>query len=250
MKILVVNDDGYSAVGINSLAAALCKYGHSITVVAPTSQRSASAHSVSIHNSIGVSHICDEPFPVYAVDGTPADCTKVGILYLNCKPDFIVSGINHGSNIASDVMYSGTVGAAFEGAYLGFKSIAISKVDALASEASYIEDAEYFAKNLDRIAALNIPSSSVININFPKSACKGFRVSRQGISRYTDRFVSDEEKKPNDLVRIRLCGEPIEDEHELDTDLMAVRAGYASLSVLHLDRNDYQILERIKGALD
>lgn len=250
MKILVVNDDGYSAVGINSLAAALCKSGHDVTVVAPDVQRSASAHSVSIHNSIGLTHVCDEPYTVYAVDGTPADCTKIGILFLKCEPDFIVSGINHGSNIASDVMYSGTVGAAFEGAYLGFRSIALSKVDALADASHYDEDAEYFAKNLERIAALNIPNSSVININFPKSACKGFRVSRQGVSRYSDRFVSDEEKKPNDLVRIRLCGEPIEDEHELDTDLIAVREGYASLSVLHLDRNDYEVLKRIKGALD
>ncbi|MBX9703385.1 MAG: 5'/3'-nucleotidase SurE, partial [Silvanigrellaceae bacterium] len=135
MHLLLCNDDGYQAQGIQVLAQELKNLGHRITIVAPSGERSGQSHAMSFHVPVRVKKINQE---TYCVDGTPADCASIGLRKILCndKPDFVVSGINLGLNVGTDVNYSGTVGAATEAALMGYKAIAVSlDTDSLAPSA-------------------------------------------------------------------------------------------------------------------
>ena len=131
MKILIANDDGIQAAGIQTLAKALCKE-HEVYIVAPDQERSAAGHALTLNMPIRVRevNIGIDIAKAYAISGTPGDCVKIGITeILDVKPDLVISGINHGPNLGADVLYSGTVSAAMEGAVLGYPSLAVSLAD-------------------------------------------------------------------------------------------------------------------------
>ncbi len=181
-NILIVNDDGIQASGIIRLAKAAQKYGK-VWVVAPDSQRSGMSHSINLH--VGIT-VYKADFPVkdveaYSISGTPADCVRLGVRsLLPVKPDLVLSGINFGYNAGTDVMYSGTIGAAMEGIFQGIPSIALSE----GTNDGYLITDQYLEEILDEVVPMANSCEHIINVNFP--TCKTEEL--KGILR--DRFVS------------------------------------------------------------
>lgn len=169
MKLLLLNDDGYRAKGIRALADALSTE-HEVVIVAPEIEQSACSHRISINRPVPYRQIQREPYSVYAVDGSPADCARFGIFGLEDSFDFVLSGINHGSNIGLDLVYSGTFAAASEAALLGQKAIALSapfyRPDSLEIYTPFVNWVKNFISNSakDLFAA---SGKTILNINFP-----------------------------------------------------------------------------------
>ena len=185
MNILVANDDGIQAKGIAKLTEALSLAGHDVYVIAPNGQRSAYSHAISINKDVLFSEVEDYPFAkeAYMVDGTPADCVKLGTLFLKkrgIRTEAVYTGINHGANLGTDTMYSGTVSSAAEGAFLGLPSVAVSVIS---HEPKHFEAACKAAVELLPYACSHVATGSLININAPDlEACeiKGTRAARLG----------------------------------------------------------------------
>lgn len=243
MRILLTNDDGIEADGIRALYTALCR-AHDCTVVAPDGERSACSHSLSIHSELTYK----KAFGGYAVSGTPADCVKLGILHLlKDKPDLVLSGINNGSNLGSDITYSGTVSAALEGAYLGIRGIAVSLSKHNAEASYYREAAAFIAEHLEKLAALKLTNETILNINYPvRAPFAGVRFTKAGINLYDDTFV------PTDTEgKVRLQGVAVaHDRNPRDCDVELIKQGYATITPIKLDRNDYASLAYLKGLKD
>lgn len=181
-RIMITNDDGVKADGIIRLAKAVKSYGE-VWVVAPDVQKSGASHSINLHTPISVSEV---KFPVegvkaFAVSGSPADCVRIGVLnLLPKKPDLVFSGINFGYNAGTDVMYSGTIGAAMEAVFQGIPSIALSE----GTNEGYIITDLWLDKILSEVIGMRHGTDNIVNINFP--TCKPEEL--KGILR--NRFVS------------------------------------------------------------
>ncbi len=248
MNILISNDDGIQAQGIRELADALCKLGD-VYIFAPDSQKSASSHALSISRPIKVEKT---DFPnakeAYKVDGTPADCVKLGLDLLHRKGisvDIIYSGINHGGNLGSDTMYSGTVSAAAEGAFEGLPSVAVS---VNSHEPKHFEGCCKLAEEVLPFAVKTAGSRSVISINTPDipiDEMKGVLPAKLGFVEYDQWFdVIDETE---DSITYQYCGEPLEVESwEEDTDALLIRKEYATISMIKYDLNNYEGFEKLK----
>ena len=189
--ILVSNDDGVHAVGIHSLASALTPLGE-VVVVAPSSDQSAVSHSMTLRRPLRVNHLPDLKTPsgsvtVYSVDGTPTDCVYMAAHHLlKGRPiDLVVSGINHGANLGTDVFYSGTVSAAMEGIFLGVQAVAFSLV---ANHSEAFEEAGRFAHSLCKtLLERPLPKGTLLNVNIPKMIKKpGFEATSIGYHEYTN----------------------------------------------------------------
>ena len=183
MRILLTNDDGIQARGLQTMAAALRAAGHEIIIVAPSSERSAASHSISLRRDIRVETIA--PLE-YAVDGTPADCVVVALQKIVTEPvDLVISGVNAGQNMGEDILYSGTVGAATEASFHGYKAIAASICSY--TDQIYETSAAWMAKLLEMGIHKLIKPLEVLNINFPnipEHEIKGIRLTRTGHRRY------------------------------------------------------------------
>ena len=166
MRILLTNDDGFHAWGLRAMHAALMQRGHEVHVVAPMSEQSGVGHSITIHTPLRVRRIEEKNFSGTGVHGTPADCVKLGITQLMPgPPDMILSGINHGANVGPDILYSGTVAAATEGAHLGYPSLALSSDS---RDCAHIEEyAAYMVNLIDMLPWAQVPGRRVLNFNFP-----------------------------------------------------------------------------------
>ena len=240
MNILVVNDDGINAKGIHILAKALKPYGD-IFVVAPQTEQSGAAHSITLHDPMGL-RICGDFMPgvnAWSLEGKPADCVKFAAFALDLKPDLVVSGINDGANLGTDIMYSGTVSGAFEGVILGIPSIAIS---------TDFDHFDIVTREIDRVIAqvMNadiLDSDIVLNINFPSvihTASKGLRITHQGLRPFDHAYEFDGEK-----YWAKGTWYPyINDEA---TDVYAFENGYISITPLKTDRTDYDYLNQMKA---
>lgn len=253
MNILVANDDGIKARGIAELTKALALAGHDIYVVAPTEQRSAFSHALSMHGDIVIRRTENFPYAkeTYTVSGTPADCVKIGLCYLKKKSvtiDMVCTGINHGGNLGTDAIYSGTVAAAAEGVLSGLPSMAVS-VDA--HDAEYFEAACKAAVKLLPAAyrlgtAEGIPA--VVNINspnLPEAEIKGILPAKLGVVKYDD--VLFEAEHSEDGAVYRYAGEPVQDENETEEmDTYLIREGYITVAMIQYDMNDYKGLEILK----
>ncbi|MGN1333714.1 MAG: 5'/3'-nucleotidase SurE [Anaerovoracaceae bacterium] len=248
MNILVANDDGIKAEGIRRLAAALGKEGD-VYVFAPDRQRSASSHALTIGNNLTITR---EDFPgvkeAYSVDGTPADCVKLGIYALHERDieiDIVYSGINHGGNLGSDTMYSGTVSAAAEGAFLGKPAVAVSVAS---HEPEHFDAACSFAERILPFAMKAENQRKVISINtpdLPEKEIKGVTAATLGVMQYEESFNVVE--KTQNSVTYRYSGKPMDSpDWNGDTDALLVKKGYAVISMIKYDLNDYQGLEEIK----
>lgn len=250
MKILITNDDGIDARGILSLAREISKK-HEVIVVAPREQRSASSHSISIHNPIKIrEEKIDNRFKSYSLVGTPADCTQAGLSLLSKDIDLVISGINRGLNCGTDILYSGTVSAAVEGAIYNVPSIAISmEVDWERYDEDYTKAVKWVVKILEIAEKSYMKKDVVLNVNVPninEEAIKGIKVCRLGKSTYKTNYVLLEENEDRVYITKGTRNEVLEE----DSDLYFLSQGYVTLTPLHFDFTNFKILEEVKNVFD
>ncbi|NEQ97025.1 MAG: 5'/3'-nucleotidase SurE [Cyanothece sp. SIO2G6] len=221
MKLLVSNDDGIFAKGIRTLANTLAAAGHEVTVVCPDRERSATGHGLTLHKPIRAEHIesvFDSAVQAWACSGTPSDCVKLALgAILDSPPALVLSGINHGPNLGTDVLYSGTVSAAMEGLIENVSGIAFSLASFSARE---FQGAANFAKTLVDYVAQHPPSEPMLlNVNVPAIAepeIAGVQLTRQGIRRYVDLF--EKRVDPRGKTYYWLAGEVVETDDGNDLD--------------------------------
>ena len=242
MLVLLTNDDGINAEGLQALKREVSKIGE-LWVVAPDREQSATSHSLTLDYPIQINRISEK---YYSVDGTPTDAVMLAVrAIMKIKPDILVSGINHGPNLGDDVSYSGTVAAAMEGTILNIPSIAVSNIN---WNARYFDSAARFIKKLILFVSRNgLPKDTFLNINVPdrKEAVKKYRITRLG-KRLHNRVVI--EKIDHFGKNYFWIGEQTSVwEKEDDTDYAAIQKGYVSITPLRLDTTDYTSLEQFSG---
>ena len=243
MKILVTNDDGIHSEGITILARALQEIGD-VFVVAPDRERTAVAHSITLHRPLRVEKIRKN---AYAVDGTPADCVHLGLnFFLPERPHLVVSGINKGGNLGDDVTYSGTVSAAFEGTLLGIPSFAISLVSR--SHFKFHPAARFAVRLARQVAKKGLPGNTLLNVNVPnvtEKEIKSYKITRQG--KWTHDGGGVVEKVDPRGRKYYWIGEgPLSFDQKGDTDFKAVSDSYISITPLHLDLTNYASIRQLK----
>ncbi|MBN2299929.1 MAG: 5'/3'-nucleotidase SurE [Acholeplasmataceae bacterium] len=240
MNILVVNDDGYQAKGLGILVHALTPFGN-VYVSAPKDHQSAKSHAITIRSRIET--FMTEPIfgstATLVVDGTPADATRLGLKVFNVDFDLVVSGINYGQNIATDIFYSGTVAAALEAKILGIDAIAISAHN---TNLPYLYDETI--KIMDEILESKIyQGAGILNVNFPRDTFarpKGVKITSMGLRLQHAEFVKSE--RP-DIFHIK--SSIISYQESLDSDVIAFDEGYVSITPIMLDRTDYKKIKDI-----
>ena len=246
-RILISNDDGIHAPGIQAMYDAVKDLGE-VTVVAPAGEQSAVGHAITLSDPIKAKEITrPDGFRGYAVGGTPADCVKLAYCALLPKPpDLILSGINLGPNTGISVVYSGTVSAATEGVILGIPSIAVS----LGSyQKPHWETAGRVARQVAQQVLRNgLPPDTLLNVNVPNlpaNKIRGYRVTQMGRSRFVEKF--DRRTDPQGNVYYWMDGdlELLGDEGE--TDIIAVREGYVSLTPIWFDLTNRAALPAVKN---
>ncbi len=251
MKILISNDDGINAPGIQALVNSLEKIAD-VFVVAPDREQSAVGHAITIHDPLKVSkqYIDDKLFG-YAVSGTPADCVKLALCSLMPEPpDLIVSGVNHGANLGTDIIYSGTVSAATEGTLLGIPSIAIS-VNSFERDAKFSVAAKVVLEVIEKINEFNLPKGTLLNVNVPnieRDEIKGWKLTYQGKTKYVERYVERIDPRGNSYYWID--GDLVEREDETDADFRAVKEGYISITPIHFDVTNHNYLAEIRERME
>ncbi len=246
VSILVTNDDGIYAEGIKQLKEALEGLGE-ITVVAPLVEKSAVGHAITLSDPLRVMEIDrDGAFFGYAVNGTPADCVKLGARsILARKPDVVVSGINQGSNTATNIIYSGTVSAAAEGIIMQIPSMAVSITSYSVSEFSF---AGKIARRLtSEILRYGLPEGTLLNVNVPplsEEEIEGVVVTRQGKGRFEEAF--DRRTDPNKRTYYWLTGKRMLLDSEDDVDDVVVNQNKVSVTPIHYDLTNYEFLQDLK----
>jgi 5'-nucleotidase len=248
MRLLITNDDGNLAHGIECLYAAAEPLGE-VTVVAPDREQSATSHSLTLHHPLRPISRGERR---WQVDGTPTDCVMLAIEALMPeRPDFVLSGINHGQNMGEDVLYSGTVAAAMEGLSLGVPSIAISFAggDLRADVSQLKEQVKVLTPLLSHLTSLtNFPANTLFNVNLPPvavDAVKGVKLTRLGRRVYSQSVAPMQDPWGRKIYWIG--GGEISWSGEPDSDFRAIEDGYVSVTPLHLDLTHYGALE---GAAD
>ncbi|HTL96180.1 MAG TPA: 5'/3'-nucleotidase SurE [Gemmatimonadaceae bacterium] len=244
MRLLCTNDDGILAFGLECLAKAAAPLGE-VTVVAPDREQSATSHSLTLHHPIR---------PVmrgerrWQVDGTPTDCVMLAVEALMPeRPDFVLSGINHGHNMGEDVLYSGTVAAAMEGVTLGIPAMALSFAggELKADPALLADQVEVVSRLLGHLVHLeNTPRDTLLNINLPPlpgSQIKGIRLTRLGRRVYSDSLVRMHDPRGREIFWIG--GGSAEWSGADDSDFRAVNEGFVSVTPLTLDLTHTRMLE-------
>ena len=244
MRILLTNDDGYNAPGIQTLYRTLRSLtNHEISIVAPDSQRSATGHSITLFQPLFLTEHELEGQKGYAVSGTPSDCVKLAIQGgLVSKPNLLISGINQGSNLGTDVFYSGTVSAAMEGVLLGIPSLAVSLAGF--EFADFKPAATFLAEQLESI--IRHHQEGLVNINIPgkpQSEWRGLKVTKLGKAVYENVF--ERRVDPHGRPYFWQCGNLSQDLEE-NTDLRAIQEDYISISPMHSDLTDFASLESWK----
>jgi 5'-nucleotidase len=243
MRILLTNDDGIYAKGIEALHEHLSK-DHDVVVVAPETEQSAVGHAITLTDPLRVKSINrNGAFFGYAVKGTPADCVKLAINELvELAPDLVVSGINLGANVGINVIYSGTVSAATEGTILGVPAIAFS-INSFRDPD--FEPAARFARLLVRqVGEHGLPPHTSLNVNvpaIPESKIKGVRVTRQGITRFVEKF--DRRVDPRENVYYWQCGSTPPLDEDGNTDASALANDCISITPIQHDLTNYDFLE-------
>lgn len=246
MRLLLTNDDGINAKGIYALAKELEKE-YEVIIVAPDNQRSACGHSITITEPLFVKEleINGIKSKAYSVSGTPADCVRIGIDKLvEGKVDMVLSGINNGLNLGTDVIYSGTVSAAIEASIYKIPSIAVS-TEINDDVEKYAVTAKYAAKILKTIKDTYNKDDVVINVNvplIPAENIKGIKVCNIGSKAY-DCYFQEHIDENNDK-RFYLKGNLSESEDE-NTDIYYIKRGYVTVTPLHYDLTNFKILDEV-----
>ena len=248
MRILISNDDGILARGL-ALLGEVCAAVGQVTVVAPDREQSATSHSLTLHRPVRATRRADGSFQV---DGTPTDCVLLALgALMPEKPDWVISGVNHGPNMGEDVLYSGTVAAAMEGLASGIPSIAVSygsfDLEHLESHRAGLE------RLLRRIVQVKtFPEETLLNINLPPIAgdqVKGVKVTHLGSRVFHEEIARMNDPWGREIYWIG--GGRATWSGDADSDFHAVREGYISLTPLHVDLTNYELIEVVRSwALD
>lgn len=244
MHILLTNDDGFHADGLQTLYSFL-KDKAQVSIVAPDRERSATGHAITMHQPLRIIRK-DETLPHWMVDGTPADCVKLAVEYLLQKdpPDLIISGINRGPNLGNDVLYSGTVSAAIEGFFCQIPSLAVSLAGY--GKLDFTPVAGFIASKIHQLRSL--AASTVLNINFPVSPTGRYQGTKYTIlGKRIYRNVFEARQDLRGQTYFWLGGDLVEFNQPQDSDIKAIDDGYISITPLNPDLTDYQYLKNISS---
>ncbi|WP_288399661.1 5'/3'-nucleotidase SurE [uncultured Acinetobacter sp.] len=251
MNILIANDDGVFAPGIQALAKALRPLGR-VVIVAPESERSGYSSALTLDRPLRPIQIAQD---VWAVNGTPADCVYLSMNGLfDFEFDLVVSGINSGANLGDDVLYSGTVGAAFEGRLMKQPAIAVSLAGSNVRSYENINDyavAAQWVHDFIKKGLPNLPARHILNINIPGvPELKGEKVTYQGLRGQAKPITSHVDPRGRQVYWIGLAGEAVTDPRKtpshIQSDFFAVANGYVSITPIQMDATNYNILEDLQ----
>ncbi len=244
MRILITNDDGIYAEGIKILAESLCKIAD-VTVVAPMFEQSGSGHGITVHTPLRLRPIDLSPnWSAWIVQGMPTDCVKLAIeQILEQRPDIVVSGVNNGSNLGTDIIYSGTVSGAIEGYLYGIPSIAVS-ITNRHGDFAYAAD---FVRDLCCEWQKNMPVNPVMyNINVPsggREVIKGVCYTKMGRRWYNNTF--EQRQDPHGRPYYWLSGDVDNSGNDEETDVFAINNNFISITPLSVDLTNYVVLRRL-----
>jgi 5'-nucleotidase len=256
LNVLLTNDDGIEAEGLQTMRRALARLdGVRLAVIAPDGNRSAMARSITTRRPLWVSEV---PFADgscgFATDGTPVDCVRLARLGLveNFSADLVVAGINHGANLGDDITYSGTVAAALEGVVLGLPAIAVSQQSG-AGALDYRFDggfafevaAGFVARLVERIDDVPMPNKTLLNVNVPAATPTGVEVTRLGARIYRDELKLESEEERG--RRYWIYGSDPGFHDEPGTDLAAIAAGRIAVTPIHFDLTDRSSMDALAG---
>jgi 5'-nucleotidase len=258
VNVLLTNDDGIEAEGLQALRRALLEVADvQLAVIAPDGNRSATARSITTRRPIWVEEVDFGDGTVgYATDGTPVDCVRFARLGLidGFEADLVVSGVNHGSNLGDDITYSGTVAAALEALVLGLPGIAVSQQShareldfRIGSRFDFATAATFAARIVAELESVPLPAGTLLSINVPAGEPRGVEVTRLGKRIYRDALELAGEADEDDGRRrqYRIYGEAPDHVDEAGTDLAAVAAGRIAVTPVHFDLTDRQGMDAL-----
>ena len=242
MKILISNDDGINAPGVRCLANTLARTGqHQITLVCPDRERSATGHALTLHKPLRADPVregFDPSISAWSCSGTPSDCVKLGLDGLmDTPPDWVISGINQGSNLGTDVLYSGTVSAAMEGLLEEIPSMAISLASFTVKD--FQPAADFVVTFIEKLAQAPLPELTLLNVNVPavpSDQIKGMVLAPLGIRKYTD--IYEKRVDPRGKTYYWLAGEVVEDGVDPQSDIQALQDRYIAITPLQPNLTD------------
>lgn len=245
--ILITNDDSVNAKGIRSLIQTAKQFGR-VVVVAPDKAQSGMGHAITINHPLRLNRVdLFDGIESYSCSGTPVDCVKLAIYeVLKCKPDLLLSGINHGENTSTNVLYSGTMSAAIEGAMEGIHSIGFSLAD-YASDADFSACQPFIEKIIIKTLDSGLATNTCLNVNFPNLSIdkiKGIRICSQAHAFWADRFDKRLDQFGNPYFW--LTGDFAEVNPKENTDLEALKNGYVSIVPTHFDLTNYQAIKTLE----
>lgn len=248
MRILVSNDDGINAKGLRTLWKSLTQFGE-VFVIAPDQERSGTSQAITVHHPIRVDEVLlDDPkVKAWKVAGTPTDCVKMGLETLIDGPiDLVVSGINHGPNLGTDVLYSGTVSAAIEGALHDIPAIAVS-LDTW-HDYDFQPAADVTVRIIKEVQKKTLPPRTLLNVNVPArptSELGAIEITILGYRYYQNTF--DKRQDPWGRTYYWMGGEILDGDNAAETDIRTVERGAISVTPVHFDLTHYKILEQVKS---
>jgi 5'-nucleotidase len=256
MKVLLTNDDGINADGLQAMRRALLEVpGVELAVIAPDSNRSATARSITTRRPIWVEEVEFGDGTVgYATDGTPVDCVRFATLGLvdGFEADLVVSGINHGSNLGDDITYSGTVAAALEALVLGVPGIAVSQQSRareldfrLGAQFDFDIAAAFAARLVEELEALPLPAGTLLNVNVPGRDPDGVEIAKLGKRIYRDTLALEDQAEDGRRL-YRIYGDAPGYHHEEGTDLAAVADGRIAVTPVHFDLTDRSGMDALR----
>jgi len=248
MKILISNDDGILANGIRALTEAISPY-HEVYIIAPDRERSAAGHSLTLHTPLRVEEV-DAKYGAkrcWMTTGTPGDCVKIGInaiLAPEEQPDLVISGINHGPNLGADILYSGTVSCAMEGAMLGIPSFATSLASLHCEYEDFKVTAQVVKSLIDNMQNYKLPPKTILNINVPgleKEDIGGIAITELGRRMFTDEY--EKRVDPRGKTYYWMAGELIKETENDNTDIVAVRNNMVSVTPITFEMTRTSIMK-------
>jgi len=248
LRILLTNDDGIGAAGIQALWHELSKIAE-VVVVAPDVERSATSQSITVHSPIRVDQYSFNNPRVsgWRIGGTPADCVKLALGVLMTEPpDIVVAGINHGPNLGTDVLYSGTVSAAIEGALHGIPAIAVS-LDGK-EHYDFKPAAEFTSKLIQNVIHRSLPPNTLLNVNvpaLPSAKLNGVAITKLGDRQYENTFEA--RRDPRGRMYYWLGGRIVDNQNDAESDIVAINMSKISVTPVHFDLTNYGIMDLVES---
>lgn len=252
LKVFLTNDDGIYAAGLAALWSALRDFAE-VVVVAPDRERSATGHGITVDQPLRAKSVAMfDDSRAWVVNGTPADCVKLGVhCLLDRKPDLVISGINRGANLGIDVLYSGTVSAALEGLILGIPAVAVSVTDYQNPDYKYA--ASFTGKLVPRLLEAGFDKDTLLNINVPSLSpeeIQGCKITKLGQRKYVNSF--EKRTDPRGRSYYWLGGDVVDvinESSKIDTDVAAIKESKVSITPIHTDLTNYRAIDNLKELL-